>query len=206
MKLYFAPGTCALAPHIALNWVGADYEAVQVELNSDAYKKINPTGAVPALDSGSGPIKTQAGAILNYIAGTHPDAGLGADADVESKFRLEEQMAFLTGDFHPAFWPFFGPQRYTTSSDKADLEKAKNASHALVDRVMTKLDRQLSGNDGHVALGRRTIADPYAFAMSRWADYLPKKINAYPNIQAFHERMKKDPGVLAALAAHGISK
>lgn len=166
MKLYFAPGTCALAPHIALNWVGADYEAVQVELNSAAYKRINPVGAVPALESGSGPIKTQADAILAYIAELYPQAGLGADADAESRFQLAEQMAFLTGDFHPAFWPFFGPQRYTTSEDEADLEKVKKASYALVDRVMTKLDRQLSEHNGHVALGRRTIADPYAFAIA----------------------------------------
>ena len=206
MKLYFAPGTCALAPHIALNWVGADYQAEQVELNSDAYKKINPSGTVPALDSGTGSIKTQAGAILTYIAEIYPQAGLGADSDAESRFQLAEQIAFLTGDFHPSFWPFFSPQRYTTSKDQADLEKTKNASHALVDRVMTKLDRQLSENKGYVALGRRTIADPYAFAMSRWADYLPKKVSTYPGIQKFHERMKEDPGVQAALAAHGITK
>lgn len=204
MKLYFAPGTCALAPHIALNWVGADYETEQVVLNSEPYKKINPMGAVPALESGSGPIKTQAVAILNYIADTYPQAGLGADSDAESRFRLDEQMAFLSADVHPSFWPFFGPQRYTTADGDADIENVKNASYALVDRVLTRLDEQLGENDGHVALGRRTIADPYAFALSRWADYLPKKVSAYPNIHEFHERMKADPGVQAALAAHGI--
>ncbi|MEO8410917.1 MAG: glutathione S-transferase family protein [Propionivibrio sp.] len=205
MKLYFAPGTCALAPHIALNWVGAVYQAEQVELNSDAYKKINPSGTVPAFDAGSGSIKTQAGAILTYIADRYPQAALGADADAESRFQLAEQMAFLTGDFHPAFWPFFSPQRYTTSENESDLEKIRTASHALVDRVMTKLDRQLGEHNGHVALGRRTIADPYAFAMSRWADYLPKKLSAYPAIRKFHDDMKEDPGVQAALAAHGIT-
>ncbi len=204
MKLYFAPGTCALAPHIALHWVGADYEAQKVEMNSAEYKKINPSGAVPALDSGEGPIKTQAGSILKYISARYPGAKLGADNNIESQFALDEQMSFLTGDFHPAFWPFFGPMRYTIATDKADLDNVKSASYKLVDRVMTKLDQQIAANDGHVALGRRTIADPYAFAMSRWANYLPKKVSEYPNIQKFHQKMMQDDGVKAALQAHGI--
>lgn len=205
MKLYFSPGTCALAPHILLNWVGADYEAQQVEMNSAAYKKINPSGAVPALDSGDGRVKTQAGSILKYLSDIHPEAGLGADNNAESKFELDETMSFLTGDFHPAFWPFFGPTAYTTSRDKTQLEHVKSASFLLIDRVMTKLDTLIEANNGHVALGRRTIADPYAFAMSRWANYLPKKVSDYPHIYKFHENMLKDAGVKSALEAHGAN-
>jgi len=33
-----------------------------------------------------------------------------------------------------------------------------------------------------------------------------EKVNAYPRIRKFHERMKEDSGVQAALAAHGITK
>lgn len=204
ITFYYAPGTCALAPHIALEWVGADYEAIRVELGSDDYKKINPSGAVPAMIVDDGPVKTQAGAILQFIADTHPHAKLGADGNAESQFLMNEQLSFFGCDFHPAFWPFFGPQKYTSSSAEDDIQKAKESSHALVDRVMTKLDRQLGKNGGHVVLGRRTIADAYAFAMSRWADYFPRKVRDYPNVQAFNDEMIKDKGVKAALEVHGI--
>ena len=50
MKLYYAPGTCAVACWIALEWAGADYEVEKVQLGTDEYRKINPLGAVPALD------------------------------------------------------------------------------------------------------------------------------------------------------------
>lgn len=43
MKLYYAPGTCALACWIALKWAGADYEAVRADYASEEYKRINPT-------------------------------------------------------------------------------------------------------------------------------------------------------------------
>lgn len=73
MKLYYAPGTCALSVWISLEWAGADYEVEQVKLGSDEYKKINPLGAVPALDTGNEKIKTQANAILQYVADLYPD-------------------------------------------------------------------------------------------------------------------------------------
>ncbi|TFV01801.1 glutathione S-transferase, partial [Bacillus stratosphericus] len=52
MKLYYAPGTCALACWIALEWAGADYEAVRADYASEEYKRINPLATVPALDIG----------------------------------------------------------------------------------------------------------------------------------------------------------
>ena len=57
--LYYAPGTCALATHIALEEAGARYEAVPVDFGSQAqrsseYLAINPKGRVPALVTESG--------------------------------------------------------------------------------------------------------------------------------------------------------
>ena len=77
MKLYYAPGTCALACWIALEWAGADYEAVRADYKSEEYQRINPLGAVPALDIGGKRAMTQAPAILQYIADTHPESRLG---------------------------------------------------------------------------------------------------------------------------------
>ena len=52
MKLYYAPGTCALACWIALEWANADYEVEKIDYASAEYKKVNPLGMVPALDIG----------------------------------------------------------------------------------------------------------------------------------------------------------
>jgi glutathione S-transferase len=65
MKLYFAPGTCALACWIALEWAGADYEVAKVDPGSDSYRRVNPLGMVPALDIGGARAMTQADAILH---------------------------------------------------------------------------------------------------------------------------------------------
>jgi glutathione S-transferase len=52
MQLYYFPGACSLASHIALEWVGAPYETVKMDLpgtKSPEYLALNPNGAVPLL-------------------------------------------------------------------------------------------------------------------------------------------------------------
>ena len=68
LTLYFAPGTCALALHIALEQAGADYRAVKVDFSSNQQKSpdylvVNPKGRVPALVTDQG-ILTETPAIL----------------------------------------------------------------------------------------------------------------------------------------------
>ena len=53
-KFYYAPGTCALASHIALEEAGASYTAERLDFKNSQqttpqYLAINPKGRVPAL-------------------------------------------------------------------------------------------------------------------------------------------------------------
>ncbi|MCP9801812.1 glutathione S-transferase N-terminal domain-containing protein [Synechococcus sp. RedBA-s] len=203
MLLYFAPGTCALAPHIALEWSGANYAIEKVDLRSEAYRQVNPLGMVPALRIANGRLLTQADAILKFIATSFPDAGLGAGDGELAEFNLDEALAFLTGDVHPAFWPYFGPGRFTTKTDDDSLKAVRESAYPRIERVMNHLEHMLE--EGHVVNGKRTIADPYAFAMIRWTANLPKTWKEYPVIADFMGRLLKDPGVQAALSAQGLT-
>ena len=142
---------------------------------------------------------TQASAILTYIADTHPAAQLGADAsNIQDRFEFNETMAFLTGDFHPAFWPYFVPQRFTTERTPQALDHTREAAHARIDRVMQYLD-SLIGDSNHVYHGRRTVADAYAYIMVRWTAKLPKPWQDYPNIARFMAAMEQDQQVQAVM-------
>lgn len=162
MKLYYAPGTCALACWISLEWSGLDYEVERVKLGSEEYLKVNPLGMVPALDVPDYKIVTQANAVLNYIAASSPESQLGPDADLQAQTEFNEIMAFLTGDSHPSFWPIFSPNRYTVSKKADELDAVVQAAYQRVDRAMTFLDG-LIGDTDHVYRNQRTVADPYAF-------------------------------------------
>ena len=52
LNLYYLPGACSLVPHVALEWTGAEYQAVEVprdSLQSPEFLALNPLGQVPVL-------------------------------------------------------------------------------------------------------------------------------------------------------------
>ena len=76
LTLYFAPGSSAMAPHIALHEVGAPFESRPLSFhrkqNRDpAYLAINPEGKVPTLLIDGRPLTEVAG-ILFYLARRFP--------------------------------------------------------------------------------------------------------------------------------------
>lgn len=194
MKLYYAPGTCALACWIALEWAGADYEVEKVKLGSPEYLKVNPLGAVPALDVPDYRIITQASAILQYIADSYLASDLGSDEGVAAQSEFNKIIGFLTGDFHPAFWPVFTPNRYTVSKSATALDEAVQTGYIRVDRAMTYLD-SLIGDTDHVYQNKRTVLDPYAYVMARWSVKTPKSWTEYPNLARFMRQMDQEPAV-----------
>lgn len=204
MKLYYFPGSCALAPHIVLEWLGVDFDPVRITKGDPEYLKINPLGVVPALEH-DGKLYTQADAILHWLADSYPEGRLGSDGDADAAYELNNWMAFLTGDLHPAFFPFFGPQRYTTSDDKAELAAVKAASQRRAAKYFDHLDAHLDGRE-FMAGERRSIADAYAIPMLRWGRLLDGKLDGYRALDAFLTRWEADDGVQRALRAQGLGK
>src|SRR5690349_4510715 len=99
-RLYYAPGACSMAPHIALEEIGEPFEAIAVSLRagehqSAEYLAVNPKGLVPALAvDGERPrrVLTEVPAILIHLARRHPEAGLLPD-DPWAEARCVEWLA-----------------------------------------------------------------------------------------------------------------
>ena len=203
IKLFYATGTCALAIHIALEWIGEPYELQEVKLGDPEYLKINPLGQVPAIIDGDGDVMTQGDAILRYLARKYPAAKLGDEGTLQDGYDLDRWMAFLTGDLHPAFFPFYHPERYSTDNSDRAKQATKEASYQIIDRMYEYLDRHLNGKE-FVVGDRRTIADAYAFAMVRWGNNLPNGLTHYPNLDRFYHYWCEDPSVKRAMEQQHI--
>ena len=202
MKLFYAPGTCALAPHITLEWIGEPYKLQQVKQTDPEFLKLNPLGQVPVLIDDDR-VMNQADAILKYIAHKYPDAKLGDGGTLQDSYELDRWLAFLTGDVHPAFFPYFVPNRFSTDDGEAAKKATKEASYKLIDPVYQHLNRHLEGTI-HLVGDRRTIADAYAFAMIRWGNNLPKPLSDYPNLDRFYRHWREDKGVQQAMQQQGL--
>src|SRR5438045_896004 len=95
LKLYYAPGTCALASHITLAESGADYTSERLDFKSNQqqspeYLKVNPKGRVPALVTDKG-VLTETPAILAYVAQVFPQAKL---APLDDAFAFAQAQSF----------------------------------------------------------------------------------------------------------------
>ena len=104
LKLFYAPGTCALASRIALEEAGAEYEIARVnfaqnEQRSADYLKINPKGRVPALVTEKG-VLTETTAILAYVAQAFPAANLAMLDDPFEFARLQAFNSYLASTVH----------------------------------------------------------------------------------------------------------
>lgn len=203
MKLYYLPGACSLADHITLEWLGADYEAIEVprdELKSDWYRAISPGGSVPALVEDDGWTLTENVAILHYLAETAPDAML-AGRDARGRAEVNRWLGFLNSDVHQAFKPIFAPATFL--DDETLHPTLAEHARAKLGKLFARIDKQLADHKW-LAGAKRSIADPYLFVVLRWARGKKVPLDGLDALDAFFTRMRQDPGVRKALIEEGI--
>ena len=205
LVLHYAPGTCALASHIALKEAGAVYEARQVdfkagEQRSPAYLAVNPKGRVPALQTDRG-VLTESPVILGYIAQTYPDAKLAPNGDSFAFGDLQAFNMWISASLHPAFAHLFRPERYVDGEDHQAAVREK--CRALVADHFALAESTLFR--GPWAYGDTyTIADPYLFTMTLWLSRTPglPPLETYPRIANHFARMNAREAVRKVLAVH----
>ena len=205
MKLYYMPGTCALASHIALVWSGVDYELERLSYEAAhgaEFMALNPKGAVPTLtidaSDGASFVLTESLAVLLFIAAQNPSLKLGAtEGDPIEQAKMNEIMAELVSEVHKAFVPAFVPDRFVI--EPAAEDGARAAAFKMVEKSFRRLDGYLEGKDW-LALERRTVADAYLHVMSRWLANTPTPLATFPNVARHFAKLGSDAGVQRALA------
>ena len=206
MKLYSFTGACALAPHIALEWAGADYELELIKRSATRepeFLKLNPVGKVPVLVLDDDTVLTEVNAILLWIAEQWPAADISYEDSETGRFEMRKWLSEFNGDIHPALTPYFLTFRFAESDDAQAQAKASAAQ---------EVDFQLSIVERHMAdrtwmLGdRRSVLDAYLMVFCNWARFMPKPLDQYPNLNAFAGRMAKDEGVQSAMKQQGLIK
>jgi glutathione S-transferase len=205
MKLFYMPGACSLAPHIVLEWIGQPFELGRVErgkTREPEFLAVNPAGKVPALIEEDGRILTEAEALLLYLAEKFPDERLDASPTPEARYEMYKWMSYLTGDVHPAFYPYFLPQRYIATEPQ--YHAIREAAYKQIDACLQLLDRHMSDRN-YMVEDRRTVLDPYLFVFCRWGKSVPKPFTDYPNLHRFMMQMADDEGVQRAMQAQSIT-
>lgn len=200
MKLYYVPGACSLAAHIAAHEAGLPLTLEPVTFSAEGrtaggkdYYAINPKGAVPAAEI-EGEILTELAVILQYIAEQNPTA-LPMPASGMAKWHFLEMLNFMTTDIHKSFAPLFAPGL---------PEEAKPALLAVSKAKYDLLEEKLKGKQ-FVSGDNFTILDAYAFLLTVWASYFGLDLAQWPALTAYKERIGARPAVQKALKEEGLA-
>jgi glutathione S-transferase len=200
--LYFAPGTCALASHIALEEAGATYDAVRVDFSANQqrspdYLKINPKGRVPALVTERG-ILTETPAILAYVAQTHPQAKLAPLDDPFAFAKIQALNSYLCSTVHPAHAHRVRGSRW--ADDAAAIAELKRKAPQVVADCFDLIEKEMFV--GPWAMGEAyTIADPYLYTLCTWWEGDSFDPARAPKLAAHRHHMAERPAVRRVLAA-----
>ncbi|MGL5734215.1 MAG: glutathione S-transferase family protein, partial [Beijerinckiaceae bacterium] len=170
LKLFYSPGACSLASHIALHETGAPFEAVRVNLMAGEqrqpdYLKMNPKGRVPVLADAEF-IVTENPAILYYISQKFPDAGLWP-RDLQARAACLEWCAFMSSAVHVSYAHIRRAERYATGDEAIANVQAKGK--VTTRETWEMVERKLASGLGPWAVGKSySLADPYLLVFWHW--------------------------------------
>ncbi len=197
MKLYFTPGFCSLAPHIALRELDLPFTLERVSNRTKLtasgadYRAVSPLGYVPALELDDGTVLLETAAILPYLGDQQPEAGLVPAPGTVARYQLHAALNFIASELHKPFSILLSPD---TPEEMKTILRAKLGSRLA--HLATKL-----GPDGFAAGPTYSVADPYLFVVLGWAGFGKIDLATWPDLVAYRTRLASRPAVKAALAA-----
>jgi glutathione S-transferase len=202
MKLYYAPGACSLAVHIALRETGVPFDAVAVDLATHTtadggnYFDIAPRGYVPVLEFDDGSRHTEAASLLQHVADLDPSRALIGAPGSARRLAVVEWLTFVGSELHRTFSPWLWHKETADSTRQAVKDKLA-VRFAELDRLLARQE---------FLAGDYSVADAYAFTIVNWANFLAMSLKPYPNLQAYLARVAARPKVQDALRAEGLAQ
>jgi glutathione S-transferase len=205
--LYYSPGSCALAPHIALEEIGDPFSLVLVntdqgEGRTSEFRKINPKGRVPVLID-DGFLLTETPAILLHLGASSPHGSLIPSART-SLIRSIEWFNWLSGSVHAvAIRMIWRPYDFTINQSETGSVVTKGRE--VLASAFSMIEAHLHNSDWAVE-EQYSVVDIFLLVFYRWGNRMKINMRAeYPSWTRHTERILERPAVVRTLAHEGIS-
>ncbi|HZT87815.1 MAG TPA: glutathione S-transferase N-terminal domain-containing protein [Stellaceae bacterium] len=200
LTLYYCPGACSTASHIALEETGAPFTGVPVALAKGEHqqpeylKNVNARGKVPALKTDDG-VLTENVAILTYLARSFPKAELLPE-DPLGTARCLSHMAYLSNTVHPTFTRIARTERF--AKDPAAHEPIKAAARETFWGLLQEIDGIIDGKQW-VMGAHYTACDPYTIVFYGWGQRIGLPVKELKSYTAWKDRMLQRRAVRSVL-------
>jgi glutathione S-transferase len=201
LTLYYGRGACSMASHIVLEESGEKYEPRAVDLangeqRTEAYRKINPHGRVPALRADNGEVITENTAILPFLGKRFKLW----PTDPNAEARALSLIGFFASSVHPAHAHVGRPERYAL--DQSAFPTIKEAGMKAFHGYLKEIDDMLAGRQWFG--DQYSVVDPYGFVFYTWGVRRELPMNELKNYTAFKDRMLQRPAVQRVVAEEKV--
>ena len=145
-RLYWSPGGANMAPHAALEEIGAAYELVGLDFDRNQHKgaeylRLNPNGRVPTLIH-DGKAMYESAAILLYLCERHPDAKLMPLPGSPERGLFLQWLVFCTNTVQEEMMHWWHADYYMDSeAGRAELKR-------IAERRLAGMWTQICKNSG----------------------------------------------------------
>ena len=206
--LYADPGSASLTPHLLMRELGLPFELRFVdrsggELDTPAFRALNPNGFVPVLVRGP-LVLYETAAIVMHLVDTHPAAGLAPPPGSDERAHFYKWMFWLSNSLQAGMRPYFYPEQSLPPGSTAAAE-VKAQAQARIAALFDQVEAHLASKGGPWMMGATFSAlDPYTFMLGRWTHNMQRPARSLPHAGAFLQRVLDRPATRAALAAEGL--
>lgn len=201
IDLYYWGTPNGLKITIALEEMGLDYQIFPINiLENDQFQadflRISPNNKIPAIVDQQGPRGEaisifESGAILQYLG---RKTGQFYPQDEQQRVEVEQWLMWQMG----GLGPMLGQNHHFSQFSPEKIPYAIERYQAETKRLYGVLDRQLIGQD-YVA-GEYSIADMAIFPWLMRYEWQGIKLDEFPNVQKYMERLQQRPAVHKALS------
>lgn len=204
LVLYYSPGACSLAAHIALREAKLAFELRRTPVASGDnlkpdYLAVNPRGRIPTLLVDGRPVR-ELSAILSWIGDLSP--GLVPPPGSYEAAVCREWLAYFTSSVHITFAQIWRGERFL--KNKAFHKLLRWEGLDILRRQFDEVEAQLSRGPyltGHAY----TLADANALVFYRWGRRMGFDMDKdYPNWTAHTKSLLERPAVKEAVAVEEI--
>ena len=198
MKLYYSPGACSLAVHIALREAGVKFDLAKINLRthqledgSDFYQ-ISPRGYVPALEINDGSIHTETAALLQYVADLAPKDVLISSNSIE-RLQTISWLTFISTELQKALSFLWVKDLAGTTKELCLVRLEKRCSE--LDLLFAKQEYLMK---------TFTVADAYCFNVLNWTGMVNVDISHHTHLAKYLARVSSRPSVQQALKTESL--
>jgi glutathione S-transferase len=208
-RLFYAPGSAAMAPHAVMEEIGAKHELVLVDLQKKAhqrpeYLKLNPKGRVPVLVDDKF-VLTESAAIIMHLADRHPEAKLAPAPGTPERSRWYQWLFYLSNTLQPVYLEYFYPERTFAEAPNMQQQLKGSAERRLAS-MFIYIDSELAAGGPYLLGESFSAADLFLHMLARWSRWFEKPAYRYIHIKQLTDRVRARPAVQRMMKAQGIAE